>query len=30
MKRESQKAVGISKVGEKGQMVIPKNVREMF
>ncbi len=27
---EKNKYVGISKVGEKGQIVIPKEVREMF
>ena len=27
---EKDKYVGISKVGEKGQIVIPKEVRDMF
>ena len=27
---EKEKFVGISKVGEKGQIVIPKEAREMF
>ena len=27
---EKDKFVGISKVGEKGQIVIPKEVRQMF
>ena len=27
---EKEKFVGISKVGEKGQIVIPKEVRDMF
>ena len=27
---EKHKFVGISKVGEKGQIVIPKEVRQMF
>lgn len=27
---EKDKYVGISKVGEKGQIVIPKDAREMF
>ena len=27
---EKEKFIGISKVGEKGQIVIPKEAREMF
>ena len=27
---EKNKYVGVSKVGEKGQIVIPKNARDMF
>lgn len=30
MKMGKDKFVGISKVGEKGQMVIPKQARDMF
>ena len=30
IKMEKEKFVGISKVGEKGQIVIPKEVRDMF
>ena len=30
MKMEKEKFVGISKVGEKGQIVIPKEARDMF
>ena len=29
-KKKKDKFVGISKVGEKGQIVIPKEVRQMF
>lgn len=30
MKKETKKIFGICKVGEKGQIVIPKEAREMF
>ena len=30
MKKEKSKYMGICKVGEKGQIVIPKEAREMF
>lgn len=30
MKKEKSKFMGICKVGEKGQIVIPKQAREMF
>lgn len=29
-KKEKTKFIGVSKVGEKGQIVIPKEVRDMF
>lgn len=30
MKKENNKFIGVSKVGEKGQIVIPKEARNMF
>lgn len=30
MKKDNNKYVGISRVGEKGQIVIPKEARDMF
>lgn len=30
MKKESNKYIGVCKVGEKGQIVIPKEARDMF